>query len=148
MADKMEVLNERLFPVDGDTLFRAFAEPELLAQWWGPHGFTNKIGAFDFRRGGTWQITMTASDGTDFHNTSTFREITAPKRIVFEHHEPMHVYVMEMDLTEQTDGTLLNWRMLFDATDENLQIRKFIAAANEQNFDRLEEVLRQISRNG
>ncbi|MFK0384375.1 SRPBCC domain-containing protein [Agrobacterium sp. NPDC090273] len=143
MTDKMEVLNERLFDVDRETLFRAFSEPELLAQWWGPHGFTNTIGAFDFRPGGTWQITMTASNGTDFHNTSTFQEITAPARIVFLHHEPMHVYTMEIDFTEQEDGTLLNWRMLFDATDENLEIRKFIAAANEQNFDRLEEVVLQ-----
>lgn len=145
MTEKMEVLNERLFSVDRSTLFRAFSEAELLEQWWGPHGFTNRVGAFDFRPGGTWQITMTASNGTHFHNVSTFRDIIAPERIVFEHHEPIHVYTMEIDFTEQADGTRLNWRMLFDATDENLEIKKFIAAANEQNFDRLEDVLQQIS---
>lgn len=146
MIDKMEILNERLFDVDRNTLFRAFSDPHLLAQWWGPHGFTNDISAFDFRPGGTWQITMTASNGTDFHNISTFREIAVPERIVFEHHEPMHVYTMEIDFTEQASGTLLNWRMLFDATEENLEIKKFIAAANEQNFDRLEDVLLTISK--
>lgn len=145
MTDKMEVLNERLFTVDRTTLFRAFSEAELLEQWWGPHGFTNRISAFDFRIGGTWQITMTASNGTDFHNVSTFREIVVPQRIVFEHHEPIHVYTMEIDLTDEMEGTRLNWRMVFNATEENLQLQKFIKAANEQNFDRLEDLLLQIS---
>lgn len=145
MTDKMEVLNERLFTVDRTTLFRAFSEAELLEQWWGPHGFTNRISAFDFRTGGTWQITMTASNGTDFHNVSTFREIVVPQRIVFEHHEPIHVYTMEIDLTDEMEGTRLNWRMVFNATEENLQLQKFIKAANEQNFDRLEDLLLEIS---
>ncbi|WP_313616600.1 SRPBCC domain-containing protein [Agrobacterium sp.] len=145
MTDKMEVLNERLFTVDRTTLFRAFSEAELLEQWWGPHGFTNRISAFDFRIGGTWQITMTASNGTDFHNVSTFREIVVPQRIVFEHHEPIHVYTMEIDLTDEMEGTRLNWRMVFNATEENLQLQKFIKAANEQNFDRLEDLLLEIS---
>lgn len=145
MTEKMEVLNERLFAVDRNMLFRAFSEAELLEQWWGPHGFTNRISAFDFRTGGTWQITMTASNGTDFHNVSTFREIVVPQRIVFEHHEPIHVYTMEIDLTDEMEGTRLNWRMVFNATEENLQLQKFIKAANEQNFDRLEDFLLQIS---
>jgi uncharacterized protein YndB with AHSA1/START domain len=143
MTDKMEILNERLFPVDRFTLFRAFSDPDLLKQWWGPHGFTNVIGGFDFQKGGSWQITMTASNGTDFPNRSTFREIVVPERIVFEHHEPMHIYIMEMDFTEEESGTRLNWRMLFDATEENLQLKTFITAANEQNFDRLEHVVLQ-----
>ena len=146
MTDKMEILNERMFAVDRDTLFRAFSDAELLEQWWGPHGFTNDIGEFDFRPNGTWQITMTASNGTDFHNISTFREIVVPERIVFEHHEPMHVYIMEIDFTQEGEGTRLNWRMLFEPTDENLELKKFITAANEQNFDRLEELVLQNAR--
>ncbi len=141
MSEKIEILNERVFSVDRETLFRTFSEPRLLEQWWGPHGFSNTIGAFDFREGGIWQITMTASNGTDFHNVSTFREIDPPRRIVFEHHEPMHVYRMEIDFSEEGDDTRLNWRMLFEATEENLQLKKFISAANEQNFDRLEEIV-------
>jgi uncharacterized protein YndB with AHSA1/START domain len=141
MTDKLEILNERLFPVDAPTLFDAFADPDKLKDWWGPHDFTNRIDEFDFREGGDWRITMTASNGTDFDNHSTFQEIVPERRITFLHHLPMHVYIMEMTFTPQDDGTRLNWRMLFDPTDENRDLEKFIRAANEQNFDRLELVL-------
>jgi hypothetical protein len=84
---------------------------------------------------------MTASNGTDFDNHSTFREIIPGRRITFLHHLPMHVYTMEMTFTAEDGGTRLNWRMLFEPTEENLELQKFIRAANEQNFDRLEQVL-------
>jgi uncharacterized protein YndB with AHSA1/START domain len=141
MTDKLEILNDRLFPVDAATLFGAFADPKKLALWWGPHGFTNRIDEFDLREGGSWRITMTASNGTDFDNHSTFREIIPGRRITFLHHLPMHVYTMEMTFTAEDGGTRLNWRMLFEPTEENLELQKFIRAANEQNFDRLEQVL-------
>ena len=144
MTDKMEILNTRLFRVDAATLFDAFADPEKLEQWWGPHGFTNTIDTFHFRPGGTWQITMTASNGTDFVNQSTFQEIVENSRIVFLHHEPMHVFTMEIDFLPEDGGTRLRWRMLFEPTQENLQLQKFITAANEQNFDRLEELLNPV----
>ncbi|MCK8778498.1 SRPBCC domain-containing protein [Rhizobium sp. NTR19] len=146
MTDKMEILNERLFAVDAHTLFGAFSNPDHLEQWWGPHGFTNRIHEFDFRPGGTWRITMTASNGTDFDNRLTFREIIPGERLAFLHHEPMHVYTMEIRFVPETDGTRMHWRMLFEATEENLQLKKFIAAANEQNFDRLEDLLQQLNK--
>ncbi|MDH4439653.1 MAG: SRPBCC domain-containing protein [Rhizobium sp.] len=141
MTDKLEILNERLFAVDAPTLFDAFADPDKLKHWWGPHGFTNRIDAFDFREGGSWRITMTASDGTDFDNHSTFQEIVPTSRVVFLHHLPMHIYTMEMSFAPEEEGTRLHWRMLFEPTEENRQLEKFIRAANEQNFDRLEQVL-------
>lgn len=141
MSEPMEILNDRLFDAAPATLFDAFADPGKLWRWWGPHGFTNRIDEFDFRVGGDWRVTMTSSDGTDFANRSTFQEIVAAERIVFLHHEPMHIYTMEMRFVPESGGTRLHWRMLFEPTDENLQLARFIAAANEQNFDRLETLL-------
>ncbi|MNL72341.1 hypothetical protein D3C87_1976370 [compost metagenome] len=86
---------------------------------------------------------MTASDGTDFDNHCTFEEVVAPERIAYIHHLPMHVFSMIMTFDEEAGGTRLTWRMLFEPTEENLQLEKFLAAANEQNFDRLENHLQQ-----
>lgn len=141
MTDKLEIQNERTFAAPRAAVFDAFADPAKLATWWGPYGFTNRIDEFDFRVGGDWRVTMTSSDGTDFANRWTFQEIEPARRVVALHYEPMHVFTLEMTLEEDASGTRLTWRMLFEPTDENRDLQKFIRAANEQNFDRLEQVL-------
>jgi uncharacterized protein YndB with AHSA1/START domain len=135
------ILNERVFPTDRATLFRAFSDPALLSAWWGPHGFTNRIETFDFRNGGTWMIVMTSSAGTDFPNHWTFEDIRPDERIKAFHHGPVHAFGLEIGYHETGAGTRLTWSMSFEDTQDNRDIEKFLAAANEQNFDRLEAVL-------
>jgi uncharacterized protein YndB with AHSA1/START domain len=75
MADvnrSLIIENERMFAADRPTLFKAFSDPDVLAKWWGPHGFTNRIEKFEFTNGGTWMIVMTSSSDIDFENHWTF----------------------------------------------------------------------------
>jgi uncharacterized protein YndB with AHSA1/START domain len=139
--EKLHIVTERVFGVPAETLFAAFADPLTLARWWGPHGFTNDITEFNFVAGGDWRVTMTNSDGTDFANRWTFQAIEPPRRILALHHEPMHVFTLEVTLTPETEGTHMTWHMQFEDTPVNREIERFIAVANEQNFDRLEAVL-------
>ena len=142
MIDKsMEILSSRAFPVSVAKLYAAFADPALLERWWGPDGFTNRITRFDLAPGGEWHVTMTNSDGQDFHNRSTFEIVEPGSRVLFLHHEPMHVFTMDMQFAGAGSEARLTWRMLFERSRENLEIKKFIAAANEQNFDRLGQLL-------
>ena len=143
MAGKIEILNDRLFPVDRTVLFDAFADPRKLAQWWGPEGFSNTITAFDLKPGGQWRITMTADNGADFHNIWTFEDVVENRMVRMTHHEPVHVFTLEMHFTDENTAARLSWRMLFDRTDQNEQMEKFLHAANEQNFNRLERLLEQ-----
>jgi uncharacterized protein YndB with AHSA1/START domain len=143
MNDSIEILNDRLFPVDRATLFDAFADPRKLEQWWGPEGFTNHVTHFDLQPGGSWLVTMTADNGTDFHNRWTFEEIVPGEMVRMTHHEPVHIFTLEMRFADEEHGGRLWWRMLFDRTEENEVMEKFLHAANEQNFDRLERLLRQ-----
>ncbi len=139
----MEITNSRVFNASRETLFDAFADPDKLARWWGPDGFTNTFHKFDFEPGGTWHFTMHASDGSAFENTSTFSEITKPERIAFVHHLPIHVFTMTMTYAAEATGTRLTWLMQFEPSADNAAIKDFIAAANEQNFDRLETLLKR-----
>ena len=143
MSEILEILNDRLFPVDRATLFEAFADPEKLVQWWGPEGFSNTISAFDLKPGGHWLITMTADNGTDFHNRWSFEDVVEGQLIQMTHHEPVHVFTLEMTFEGAEPGTRLKWRMLFEPTEENREIQKFIHAANDQNLERLEQVLQE-----
>lgn len=140
-ADIIEIRNGRSYPVSRKKLYAAFADPGQLAKWWGPHGFTNTISVFDLRPGGMWFVTMTASNGTDFENRWTFEEVIEGEMIRARHHEPVHVFTLEMRFSDEPGGSRLEWLMIFDRTEENEAIEKFLHAANEQNLERLETLL-------
>ncbi|TPW31766.1 ATPase [Martelella alba] len=145
MTDKIEILNERVFPVSRETLYEAFADPDMLERWWGPHGFSNSITDFELRPGGSWLITMTASNGTDFDNRWSFTDVVAGQFIRAVHHEPVHAFTLEMRFADEDAGARLSWRMLFDRTEETEAISHLFRAANEQNFDRLASLLKTVA---
>lgn len=142
-AHATDIISTRLVSASREEVFGAFADPGKLAKWWGPQGFTNTFAEFDFNPGGRWSFTMHAPDGSDYPNESEFVEITAPEKIVFIHHQPVHVFRMTMIFTEEGEKTRIVWQMRFETPAEAEKFRKFIIAANEQNFDRLEAVLQQ-----
>ncbi|MBL9188983.1 MAG: SRPBCC family protein [Opitutaceae bacterium] len=140
-APAHEIVNTRLFAAPRARVFAAFADPAVLARWWGPEGFTNEFHEFDFRPGGAWRFTMRGPNGMTYAMDNRFTEILAPELIVVRHNQQGHGFSLAMTLIERAGGTQVTWRMLFDDPAEAARLRDFIAAANEQNFDRLEAVL-------
>ncbi len=136
-----EFTTTRLIAAPQERVFRAFSNPALLAQWWGPNGFTNTFHEFDLQPGGAWRVVMHGPDGTDYINESVFVDVLAPERIVFRHERTMHRFQMTMNFDREGNKTRLTWRMLFDSAEEADRVRGFVPAANEQNFDRLEALL-------
>lgn len=132
-----EIVSVRKFAAPRERVFRAFSDPDQLARWWGPNGFTNTIDEFDFRPEGAWRLTMHGPDGADYLNESVFLEVVPPERVVYLHLAPMHRFRMTMNFFEQDGQTTLTWRMLFDSAADCDRFKSFIIAANEQNFDRL-----------
>ncbi len=140
-ADR-EIVSSRIIHFPQEKVFEAFRNPEILARWWGPTGFTNTFQTFDFRPGGNWEFVMHGPDGIDYPNKSVFVEIIAPERVVFEHIVPP---VFQMTITceklEEANKTRFNFRMVFESAEVCQTLRKICVPANEQNFDRLESVL-------
>jgi len=64
-------------------VFRMWTEPEHMARWWGPHGFTNPRCELEVRPGGAIRIDMRGPDGVVYPMTGTFREIVQGERLVF-----------------------------------------------------------------
>ena len=59
-----EVTLTRLIDAPRALVWAAWTEPEHMAQWWGPHHFTNPRCEFDARPGGAIHIDMRGPDGT------------------------------------------------------------------------------------
>jgi uncharacterized protein YndB with AHSA1/START domain len=78
-----ELTITRVFDAPRELVFKAWTDPQQLAQWWGPKGFTNPVCEFDGRVGGTLRIHMRSPDGRIYPMKGVIREIIAPERLVF-----------------------------------------------------------------
>jgi len=136
-----DIVSVRFFDAPRERVFEAFRDPSLLARWWGPKGFANTIHELDVRPGGNWRSVLHAPDGRDFANHSAFIEVVRPERIVFRHVSDEHPYEMTIALEERDGGTRMTWRMRHETAEACARVRPFVLPANEENFDRLAEVL-------
>ena len=136
-----EFTTSRMLPVPPAAVLAAIADPQRLARWWGPNGFTNTIHEFGFHPGGTWTHDMHGPDGTIYPNRSVFLE-TGPERVVIEHLETVHHFILTLTLTPDGDGTRLDWRQTFDSIEECDRVRPYVPRCNEENLDRLEAELK------
>jgi len=81
-AEEQGIVVTRIINAPRRAVFEAWTEPERLARWWGPRGFTSPVARIDLRVGGTYLWGMRSPDGRDFFNSGVFREIVEPERIV------------------------------------------------------------------
>lgn len=83
LGDQPIITITRVFDAPRELVYKAWTDPERLAQWWGPHGFTNPVCEVDLRPGGIWRIDMQGPDGTIYPNKGVYQEIVAPERLVY-----------------------------------------------------------------
>ena len=80
-ADKQIVIT-RVFDAPRELVWKVWTDPEHIAQWWGPRGFTTTVTAMDLRPGGKWRYIMHGPDGNDYPVNGVFKEVVPHERIV------------------------------------------------------------------
>ena len=135
-----EIVSSAVFNAPRDVVFRAWSDPNHIAKWWGPKGFTNAFEEFDMRPGGMWRFVMHGPNGADFPNESVFLKLYRPERIVFRHLSSPE-FLATITFEEQGAKTLLTWRMLFNTAAEYDRVKSYAVPGNEQNLDKLEQEL-------
>jgi uncharacterized protein YndB with AHSA1/START domain len=74
---------KRIVRAPASAVFRACTEPQELAKWWGPRGFTTPAIELDLRVGGRYRFAMRPPEGDLFHLTGEFREVDPPSRLAY-----------------------------------------------------------------
>lgn len=127
-------------------LYQAFANPLQLKKWWGPHGFTNTIHEFDLRPEGKWILTMHGPEKGNFKNESVFK-IVEPNKLIRWTRTSQPLFDMEIGFEKISDSkSKISFRMIFNSVEECDKIKSFAIPKNEENFDRLERELINITR--
>lgn len=140
-----EIVSGRIFSVSQTLLFSAFKDPEILKKWWGPEGFSNTFKLFEFREGGKWEFIMHGPEKGNFPNEVEFVKIVEPHLIAWKRYsKPLFKVVFTFEALDE-QKTSLEFRMIFDTEEECNKIKGFVVGKNEENFDRLEAVLRDLS---
>jgi uncharacterized protein YndB with AHSA1/START domain len=142
-SDELALHLERVLPAPRLQVFRAHAEPDLLAKWWGPKGFAAPRIDYDLRVGGHYRIAMQPPDGDLFYLSGEFREVDPPSRLAytFRWEDP--------DPDDRETVVTFSLRELGDSTEVTVDQGVFATEARRalhvegwtDTLDRLEEVL-------
>jgi uncharacterized protein YndB with AHSA1/START domain len=103
---------EKVLRAPQERVFAACVEPEKVAEWWGPAGFTTLSVDLDVRVGGRYRITMQPPEGDAFHLRGKYSEVDPPRRLAytFEWEEPDpddQETVVTLSFLDDREGTKL-----------------------------------------
>ncbi|MDH3297416.1 MAG: SRPBCC domain-containing protein [Gemmatimonadota bacterium] len=122
----------RMLKAERARVFRAWSTADGLKQWACPEGATIEDVRVDLQVGGRYRIRMNGSEGQTYTAVGTYREITAPSRLVYswEWEEPEHA-VGETLVT-------VDFEAVGDSTQVTLSHERFpspeAAGAHEQGW--------------
>lgn len=138
----------RVYDAPLQAVWNAWAQPEAVAQWWGPRGFTLTTHSRDLRTGGHWHYTMHGPDGTDFENTTQYLDVVPGQRLVYDHgghQDRPPLFRVNVLFTEREGRTRLDLSMTLATPEAAEEMRGFIRrAGGEATWDRLAEYLGQM----
>jgi uncharacterized protein YndB with AHSA1/START domain len=139
-----EIVSSRIVNAPQKLVYRAWAEPEHLKNWWGPDGFTNTFNEFDFRVGGKWSFIMHGPDKGNYPNECEFIKIEEPSLIAWKRYSKPLFQILATFEEVSSEKTKIVFKMLFNSAEECNKLKPFVIDKNEENFDKLEKELKAM----
>jgi uncharacterized protein YndB with AHSA1/START domain len=126
----------RAIPALPERIFASFVDPEKLAKWWGPAGFSNTFTEFQFYVGGKWSFVMHGPDGANYSNEAEFIAIVPNEKVIIRHLSQPN-FTLTIQITKTENGSLVQWIQEIDNDEIANSIAHIIEPSNEQNLDKL-----------
>ena len=144
-----QIIISREFHAPRELVFRAHAEPELLAQWLGPRDLALVIDRWEARDGGAWRYVNTDVQGNKYGFHGVFHGDPSPQAIVqpFEFEgAPGHVALQTVTFTERGGGrTLARTVSAFQSVeDRDAMVASGMERGVRDSGDRLDELLAKL----
>jgi uncharacterized protein YndB with AHSA1/START domain len=142
-----EIAATRILDAPRELVWKVWTDPEHIAKWWGPNGFSTTTYGMELKPGGVWRYVMHGPDGRDYQNKVTYLEVVEPERLVYtlgggDDVEPVshHVTVTFADLGGKTR---IDMRMVFASAEARTHVIETYGAFEglKQHLGRLEAYL-------
>jgi uncharacterized protein YndB with AHSA1/START domain len=135
----------RIYDAPVEAVWDAWTDPEQMAQWWGPRGFTLTTHSKDLRPGGHWTYTMHGPDGVDYPNKTHYFEVEQHSKLVYDHggsDDRPPLFRVTVLFSEIDGKTKMEMSMTLPTPEAAEETRKFIKkAGGDATWDRLAEYL-------
>jgi uncharacterized protein YndB with AHSA1/START domain len=139
----------RVYDAPVKMVWDAWTEPDQVAQWWGPRGFTITSHSKDIRTGGHWHYTMHSPEGVDYANKTQYLEVEKYSRMVYDHggnDEQKPLFRVTVLFKEIGGKTHMDMTMALPSPEAADQTRQFFKkAGGDSTWDRLAELLEKDS---
>ena len=146
---KHDILITREFDAPRELVFKAYTDPNLISQWWGPKEVTTIVDKLEAKKGGMWRFVHKAKDA-EYAFNGVYHDVVSPERIVqtFEF-EPMAGHVLLETITFEDHGgkTKLIAQSVFQSVeDRDGMLQSGMESGAAESNDRLDELLEKMQK--
>ncbi len=142
---KQEVTITRIINAPRELVFKAYTDPNLLPQWWGPRSTTTIVEKMDVKFGGVWRFIHRAPGEGEYAFRGVYHEVVPSERLVYTFEfEPMPGHVMLETITfEDLDGkTRITDQSVFQSVeDRDGMMQSGMESGATESMDRLAELV-------
>jgi uncharacterized protein YndB with AHSA1/START domain len=138
----------RTFDAPRALVWKAWTDPKMMAEWFGPRHFTSSVPELDVRSGGKLRIVMHGPDGNDYPMKGVFHEVVAPEKLVFSNiaidSDGNHLLEGETTVTFTEQGGKTTMTLKSHAVGRVPIAPQMLAGMNAgwtQSIDKLEELM-------
>ena len=150
---KLDLHITREFDAPRELVFKAFIDPKLYVNWFGPRNLTTTFETFEPKNGGRWRAIQKDKDGHEFAFHGVNHEVLAPERIIgtFEFEglpEAGHV-MLETTRFEALPGgrTRITSQSVFQSVeDRDGMVQAGMETGVVEGYERLDEILEKLKK--
>lgn len=145
---KQEMIFTRVFDAPRALLFKAYTDPRLIPQWWGPERFTTTVDRMEVKPGGIWRFVQHDREAHEQAFHGVYHSVLSPARIVstFEYEGTPGQVSLETATFEEVDGkTKLTGKSVFQSVeDRDEMLHGGMEKGLAETMDRLEELAAKL----
>jgi uncharacterized protein YndB with AHSA1/START domain len=154
-ADQIsEVVVTKVLNAPRPMVFKAWTDPKHVAQWWGPHQFTNRIRKWEARPDGVIDLDMIGPDGTAYPMNGMFTALNEPDSLTFTSSipgptgKPVFEVLTTVSFTESGGKTTVTMHAhITGQTDAAEQYLIGMEAGWTQSFEKLDSFFSRTGEN-
>jgi uncharacterized protein YndB with AHSA1/START domain len=144
-----QVVMTREFDAPRELLFRAYTEPELIEQWYGPRRLTTKVDRLDARHAGQWRYVHQDQDGNEYGFHGVFHGTPSVDGGIVQTWEfegaPGHVHLEVARFEERDGGSRLVLTAVYASVDgRDADFAAGMESGARETLERLDELVSKL----